>query len=242
MMSVSEKNIKHKEFGKVKMIKSTRTRRISISARPFQPLRVTLPVFESFNRAERFLEEKERWIHRTLEKIRNLENQYTIFSEDSSFRTFDHELQIYRTDDDRVVVKLKDHKILVNIPVSSDIGSNEIQGMIRLGIQAAWRKEAKMYLPARLNKFSSLHRLPYNRVFIKNIKSRWGSCSQKNNINLSLYLMRLPDHLIDYILLHELAHTLHKDHSKRFWKTLERICPGARSLDRELRNYRIEIY
>jgi hypothetical protein len=114
--------------------------------------------------------------------------------------------------------------------------------MIRWGILAAWRKEAKKYLPVRLNELSRKHQLPYNRVIIKNNKSRWGSCSQKDNINLSLHLMRLPDHLIDYILLHELAHTLHKNHGRQFWKSMEKICPNAKSLDKEMRGYRIEIY
>ena len=241
-MSVSEKNIKHGKFGEVKMIKSTRTRRISISARPFQPLRVTLPVFESFSRAEQFLEEKERWIRKTLGKIRKLEDQYTVFLEDTPFQTSEHKLIIKRSYGDKAGVKLRDGKILVHIPDNSVILSDDIQDTIRSGIEAAWRKEARKYLPVRLSELAQKHRLPYNRVFIKNNTSRWGSCSQKNNINLSLHLMRLPGHLIDYILLHELVHTVHKNHGRHFWAALEMICPGARSLDKELRDYRIEIY
>ena len=242
MMPISEKNFEHKKFGKVLMIRSARTRRISISARPFHPLKVTLPVYESFGRAERFLEEKEKWIHKTLEKIRKLEDQYTLFSEDTRFHTHEHELKIERSDVEIPKVSLSDRKILVRLPDESDIHSPEIQEMIRWGIQAAWRKEAKKYLPVRMDELSSKHQLPYNRVTIKNNRSRWGSCSQKNNINLSLHLMRLPDHLIDYILLHELAHTLHRNHGRQFWRTLEKICPNARSLDKEMRGHRIEIY
>lgn len=241
-MPISEKIFEHRAFGKVRMIKSTRSRRISISAKPFQPLRVTLPVFESFSRAERFLEEKERWIHKTQEKIRQLEDQYTVFNEDTNFHTYEHELKIERLDVETPKVSLKDKKILVQLPEKSDIQSPEIQDMIRWGIQAAWRKEARKYLPVRLNELSRKHQLSYNRVTIKNNRTRWGSCSQKNNINLSLHLMRLPDYLIDYILLHELAHTLHKNHGRRFWKDMEKICPNAKSLDKEMRGHRIEIY
>jgi predicted metal-dependent hydrolase len=241
-MPISEKIFEHKEFGKVMMIKSTRTRRISISAKPFHPLRVTLPVFESFSRGERFLEEKEKWIHKTLEKIRKLEDQYTVFNEDTHFHTHEHELKVERTEDGIPKVILKDKRIMVQIPLASDILSPEIQDMIRWGIQAAWRKEARKYLPVRLNELSRKHQLPFNRVIIKNNRTRWGSCSLKNNINLSLHLMRLPDYLIDYILLHELAHTIHKNHGRRFWKGMEKICPNAMSLDKELRGYRIEIY
>lgn len=241
-MSISEKVFEHKDFGKVRMIKSTRTRRISISAKPFHPLRVTLPVFESFSRAERFLDEKGKWIHKTLEKIHKLEDQYTVFNEDTPYKTREHELRVERIDGDLPKVSLKDNGIIVQLPVTSEIQSPEIQDLIRLGIQAAWRKEARKYLPARLNELARRHQLPFNRVSIRNNRSRWGSCSQKNNINLSLHLMRLPDHLIDYILLHELAHTVHKHHGRHFWESMEKICPDARSLDKELRGYRMEIY
>jgi predicted metal-dependent hydrolase len=241
-MSISEKVFEHKDFGKVRMIKSTRTRRISISAKPFHPLRVTLPVFESFSRAERFLDEKEKWIHKTLEKIHRLEDQFTVFKEDTPYKTREHELRVERIDGGLPKVSLKDKGIIVHLPVTTDIQSPEIQDLIRLGIQAAWRKEARKYLPARLNELARRHQLPFNRVSIRNNRSRWGSCSQKNNINLSLHLMRLPDHLIDYILLHELAHTVHKHHGRHFWESMEKICPGARSLDKELRGYRMEIY
>ena len=54
--------------------------------------------------------------------------------------------------------------------------------------------------------------------------------------------MRLPDHLIDYVLVHELVHTVHKNHSKKFWKDLEKIFPGAKISDRELKEFRIDIY
>jgi len=241
-MPISEKIFEHKDFGKVRMIKSQRARRISISARPFQPLRVTLPVFESFKRAERFLKEKEKWIQKTQDKISKFEDQYTLFNEDTRFLTHEHELKVERSDVDMPKVSLKDKKILLLLPVESDIHLPEIQDMIRWGIQAAWRKEAKKYLPVRLNELARKHHLSYNRVTIKNNRSRWGSCSQKNNINLSLHLMRLPEYLIDYILLHELAHTLHKNHGKRFWSSLEKICPNAKFLDKEMRGYRIEVY
>jgi predicted metal-dependent hydrolase len=241
-MAISERIFEHKKYGKVKFVKSPRTRRISISARPFQPLRVTLPVFESYSRAERFLEQKEKWIHKTLDRIRRLEDQYTLFTEDTVFHTREHTLKVERVDGEMPKVSLKEREILIRLPLKADVFSPEIQDVIRKGIQAAWRKEARNYLPARLNELSWEHQLPYNKVVIKNNKSRWGSCSQHNNINLSLYLMRLPDHLIDYILLHELAHTVHKDHGRRFWEKLEKICPGAKSLDKTLGGYRIDIY
>ncbi|MBW1894808.1 MAG: M48 family metallopeptidase [Deltaproteobacteria bacterium] len=99
------------------------------------------------------------------------------------------------------------------------------------------KKEAGMQLVQRLNELSKKHGFAYNKVFIKNQKTRWGSCSEKNNINLNYNLARLPDELIDYTLLHELVHTRVKDHSKRFWDQLDRITKDAKKLDRRLRDH-----
>lgn len=177
-----------------------------------------------------------------MEKIRSFEDQYTVFTEDTDFRTHEHVLSFIRVQNESPSISLKNKTILVQLPENADIKDPKIQEMIRLGIQAAWRKEAKRYLPVRLGELSRKHHLLYNKVIIKNNKTRWGSCSSTNNINLSLHLMRLPEHLIDYILLHELVHTVHKNHGKKFWKEFERILPGAKATDRELKEFRIDIY
>jgi predicted metal-dependent hydrolase len=241
-MAFSEKTIDHQRFGKIIVVRSTRASRISISVKPFEPLKLTIPVFVSQNRAEDFLTEKEAWISRNLEKIKKFEDQYTVFTEETEFRTYEHELVISRFSDEDPIVSLKDKTIQVNLPEKSDIKDPAIQEMIRWGIQAAWRKEARKHLPARLSELSRKHGFTYNKVIIKNNRSRWGSCSEKNNINLSLHLMRLPEHLVDYILMHELVHTVHKNHGKKFWREFEKILPGAKATDRELREYRIDIY
>ena len=78
-----------------------------------------------------------------------------------------------------------------------------------------------------------------NAIRVKKVKTRWGSCSSKSNINLSLYLMLLSDDLIDYVILHELAHIKHQNHSAAFWNHLEDLLPGSKQLDKALNGYRI---
>ncbi len=99
--------------------------------------------------------------------------------------------------------------------------------------------KARKQLIARLDELSEKHGIPYNRVFIRNQKTRWGSCSQKNNINLNINLVRLPDELIDYTILHELAHIRVKNHGRQFWDELEKLVEGARKLDRKLKRFDI---
>lgn len=96
---------------------------------------------------------------------------------------------------------------------------------------------AEKWLIQRLDELSAQHGFNYQRVVVKCQKTRWGSCSAKNNISLNINLIRLPADLIDYILLHELVHTRVKDHSRRFWNELEKFVGNARRLDGKLNEY-----
>jgi predicted metal-dependent hydrolase len=99
------------------------------------------------------------------------------------------------------------------------------------------RTLAREKLTRRLNELASLYGFAYNRVFIRNQKTRWGSCSAKNNINLNMNLLRLPPELIDYVILHELVHTREKNHSKVFWAELNKLVGDAGKLKSRLREY-----
>lgn len=99
------------------------------------------------------------------------------------------------------------------------------------------RVKARKHLVERLDELCKRNGFKYHRVFVKNQKTRWGSCSAKNNINLNVNLVRLPDELIDYVILHELVHTRIKDHSHLFWEELGKFLKDPKSLDKKLRQY-----
>lgn len=88
------------------------------------------------------------------------------------------------------------------------------------------RKKAKAYLPDRLRILADIHGFSYTSVSINKSRTRWGSCSSKKSINLSLYLILVPAHLIDYVLLHELCHTIHMNHGSEFWSLMDKVCNG----------------
>ena len=90
------------------------------------------------------------------------------------------------------------------------------------------RKKAKTYLPKRLEEIAQRFGYKYNKVALKFMKSRWGSCSYKNNINLNISLVTLENELIDYVLLHELVHTVEKNHGEAFWARVLIHMPDAR--------------
>lgn len=100
------------------------------------------------------------------------------------------------------------------------------------------RKQAKAYLPGRLAQLAREHGFSYCALRIRKSRSNWGSCSVKRNINLSIFLMLLPEHLVDYVILHELCHTIHMNHSPEFWSLLDKHTGNrAKQLRKELRNY-----
>jgi len=99
------------------------------------------------------------------------------------------------------------------------------------------RPAARRRLVSRLEELARIHGFSYNRVFVRNQRTRWGSCSAVNNISLNVKLTLLPAELSDYVLLHELLHTRIKDHSRRFWSELDQYVGEARSRATELRKY-----
>ena len=126
-------------------------------------------------------------------------------------------------------------------PPGADFANEGLQAWLRKVIEEALRRNAKIILPPRLYAFSQIHNLPYHSVKINSSSGRWGSCSAKGNINLSLYLVLLPKHLIDYVLLHELSHTREMNHGERFWALLNKLTEGkAQALRSELKQYRTE--
>ncbi len=104
------------------------------------------------------------------------------------------------------------------------------------------KAEAKSMLTGRLKYLAEKHRFTYTRVFIRNQRTRWGSCSTKNNINLNIKLAKLPAELIDYVILHELVHTRKKNHSRAFWVEIDKLVEDGRKMDLMLKSYGIGIY
>ncbi|MCD4797081.1 MAG: M48 family metallopeptidase [Candidatus Cloacimonetes bacterium] len=103
------------------------------------------------------------------------------------------------------------------------------------------KKYPKLILHNRLNEISLKYDLQYNRLFIRSQKTRWGSCSAKNNISLNIKLINLPAELIDYVILHELVHTKVKNHQKEFWSELEKYIKEPKLIDAKLKRYNLAL-
>ncbi len=220
-----------------------RCKRLSIRVKPFEGVQVSFPQGFSIDRARAFVEEKKGWLKKAVAKIESREGKLTIFDENTFFQTRSFSLSIQKSNRPDVRLQLKDGRLNVFYPSHLPVTHSPIQDAIRYGIEEAMRREAKRVLPAKTNSFACQNNFRVNRVFIKNLKTRWGSCSSANNINYNLHLMRLPEHLVDYVVLHELCHTVEKNHGPAFWGLLNRCTNGrAKQYAKEMKQYRTTIY
>ena len=118
------------------------------------------------------------------------------------------------------------------------LADKDIQAWITKTLEAFARKRVRERLVPRLLEMAAERSLSISAVRVSSAKGRWGSCSSKGSINLSLYLVLLPRHLQDYVLQHELTHLIEMNHSPRFWARLDEVCSGkAKTLRKEMRQY-----
>ena len=117
------------------------------------------------------------------------------------------------------------------------LADDGVQQWITETLEAFARKRVKERLVPRLLDMAAERGLHINKVKVSSAKGRWGSCSSKGNINLSLYLVLLPRHLQDYVMQHELTHLIEMNHSPRFWARLDEACPCSRAMRKEMRHY-----
>jgi predicted metal-dependent hydrolase len=229
-------------IGSVNLKKSARAKYIRLKIDPEKGISVVVPQNIPEAAAIRFVRQKRAWIEKTMQKHASLKKQHTLFTESTEFHTRSHRLRLLKHPKKTIKSMVSGNEIVVWYPDFAEAGDSRIQAFIRNTIQETWRLEAKKYLPLRVRELANQFGFTYNKVSIKKAKTRWGSCSAKNNINLNIQLMRLPDPLIDYVILHELMHTREKNHQRSFWNKLEQILPGARQLDKRLNSYNLSIW
>ena len=223
--------------------RSKKAKNINISIRPFKGVRVAVPRLASFRQAKQFVVLRKHWIEKHAAQMKQFEDRQTVFNWDTEFNTKYRTLNLIKSKIDVISYNYTENQLVVQIPESESILNSDVQDFIVNAIEKTYRLEAKAYLPNRVAKLAKTYDLVYKKVKINNAKTRWGSCSSENNINLSLQLMRLPDYLIDYVILHELAHTKVKNHSTQFWYFLDALTENkAKKLDKELKSYYLQVF
>lgn len=101
------------------------------------------------------------------------------------------------------------------------------------------REAARALVHERLQTLNAHYNFSYGRVAVRDQRSRWGSCSEKRNLNFNYRLLFLPPHLVDYVIVHELCHLQEFNHGPAFWKLVEELVPAHHEARRELRGIRV---
>lgn len=229
-MQTARETVKLKDIGSVTFFRNIRSKNIRIRVKPDLSVLVSFPYYASLKLVTEFVHKNREWIRQQQSQF---ESRSNIFSGGSVFRTKHFTVYFSGGSENKVTRTGTDVFVTVN-----DFAQGESRVFIEKVITAIYRLEAKNILPARLKTLAARFGFSFGKVTIRNNKRNWGSCSAQNNISLNLQIIKMPDELIDYILLHELVHTEIKNHGAKFWERLNEVTgSNARALNRKTRQY-----
>ncbi|MFR9166490.1 MAG: M48 family metallopeptidase [Dysgonomonas sp.] len=223
------------DFGEVLVVRNRRSKRI-IARRTEQGIKLTVPLSYPLNKVIKvFCELKPR-----IEKLKSTPKLF--FDESTTLETVSFSLLIRKENTQNFYVVLKDNVLNITCPSHCDFSDESVQSRIRKILENTLRSEAKRIIPARVESHAARNNFEYASVKINKSHTRWGSCSSKKSINLSIYCMLLPLYLLDFVILHELCHTVELNHGTRFWKLLDSVTEDkARTLTEELKNFKANL-
>ncbi|MFV0391721.1 MAG: M48 family metallopeptidase [Paludibacteraceae bacterium] len=224
-----------KELGEIHFKQNLRAKRMNVRVQTGRLL-VTLPPGFKESDGLRFIESiREKLVHRQAETMKHV----ILITGNQPFRTLTFNVFVKPTTRKDLFSSMKPGVLTIEYPQELDVTDERTQRYFWNSIDFFLRQEAKIMLPMRTKDLAKKHGFSYSAVKIQSSKTRWGSCSMKRTINLSFYLLLLPSHLIDYVILHELCHTKEMNHSPRFWEWMDKVTDGnAEKLRTELRKYR----
>ena len=225
------------EIGEVILRKNKLNKQINITIKPPGIINVTLPEKWDFKDAEEFVEENREWVLENLERIKNLKIPAEIIDEKTNYKTRHHTLYFKTHKSNKVHSKLHDGTVIVYYPDTADIKEDFVQKAVRKSIDKALRLEAEAYLLPRAEFLSRKTGMKYKDLNLFQSKKYWGMCMDDNSINLNIHLMRLPDELIDYVILHEFAHIKEKSHSPKFYEVLGKMVAEPKKLYQRMKDY-----
>ena len=218
--------IKDPQLGEIFVRINPRAKNISIRIKRSGEVQVTCPAARSRNRALVFLNEKREWIAKRREEF--LSRSRLEFRLPIQTRLF----EILQKGDSP-----RSNKTARYIPTEGH-SHEDVQCAIKQMLEKIWRIEAKELLPQRMELIAQRCGLKFRNLSFRKSRTRWGSCSGCNDISLNINVMQLPDELVDFIMIHELCHTVHKNHSADFHSLVNRLTGGRESeLNKKLKKY-----
>lgn len=218
----------------VAMYKRRGTRAIRLAIKADGTVRMTIPFWVSYAAGKEFALQKQEWIaqHAVAKHIHY----------DGQPIGKAHHLSLIASE---IVTKpstrIKNQQVVVQYPSTMDYMDQLVQEAIERAALRALLAESKQLLPQRVAQLAAQHGYQYKSLHFKRLKSRWGSCDNQTNIIFNAYLIQLPWNLIDYVILHELAHTRILRHGSDFWDEMRTTLPDVQQRRKDLRAYQPQL-
>lgn len=221
------------EFGRITVRKLARSRSIRFSVATSGRLTASAPRFTPLFVVRQVLETSRPELRKLLEnpKVR------TVYHDGQQIGTHHTLAVVPTTMVSKPTTQTTRNTLIVKMPPRYKLGAAPVQQLIRDEVTKILRREAKQYLPDRLAELAEAGGFHYERVRFSHSSGRWGSCSSTGTISLNIALMKLPQNLIDYVLIHELCHTRQMNHSTQFWQEVEHIDPLYRLHRRQIARF-----
>jgi predicted metal-dependent hydrolase len=219
----------HPRLGPICILQNPSVKNISIRLKSTGEIILTYPTARSKTRALSFLDTKTNWIIQRRKHFQSITQKFDLRL---PIKTKLHEIRECNKTPE------SEQKNIIYIENSPQKSHEQHIEEIKLTLKKIWRKEAQLLLPERVEQIAQRFGFRYGRISLRACRTRWGSCSANNDISLNINLMQLPDELIDYIIIHELCHTVHKNHGSEFHNLVDKCTNGAEfELRKKLKNY-----
>ena len=209
------------------LVRNARARRYVLRLRPDGTARVTVPRGGSFSEARRFANRNLAWLEAQLKRPPAHPPTPLEWRPGSEV--------LFRGELARLEVEVNGEQT-IHLGLEKLTVTN-LTGDLRPAIEGHLRRLAERELPLRVLEFAASHQLSVRRVTVRNQRTRWGSCSRRGTISLNWRLIQTPPFVCDYIILHELMHLREMNHSPRFWRQVETVCPGYRTAEQWLKQH-----
>ncbi len=225
-------SIVDKEFGEIKIRKNKLARSVKLSVGVDGSLRASIPYYSPEFAVRRLVNGNRDEIRKML-ATHNAKNSY----QDGDLIGKTHTLFLRKFSGEEIKISNEGNQILVQIPQELAFENQLVQSEIRKTVSKILRKQAKAYLPRRIDFLAEKYGFSFEKLRFSHTGTRWGSCSSSGTISLNIALMNLPHHLIDYVIIHELCHTRQMNHSSKFWQEVEKYCPNYKKYVQEIKQF-----
>lgn len=237
--------VEDEEFGRVAVDVRTQARHLVARVQPNGTVHVTIPPFTPLSSVRKMLDTYREGLRKLRAKSEEqrtwVDFNFSVHTDLLSLRIEPQDVPL-QVEGGRLYLSVKRSPGETVIKLPRELDFDRWQEPLQDFLVEQLRWQAHALLAPRLSELASKHGFTYNKLTFKKSRTNWGSCSTQCNINISVFLLLVPSRLVDYVLLHELCHTRHHDHSPAFWALVDKVLGSSgKACQRELRAYRTQL-